>query len=81
MTRGLQGELACHAVLVAAGWQQVQSSADVVFVRVVRGGVCVFGVLRAASWSVFLVLRAARFAWCFVRFFCQQKFTREEHSS
>ena len=79
MTRGLQGELARYAVLVAAGWQQVQSNADVVFVRVVRGGVCVFGVLRAASWSVFVC--AARFARCFVRIFCQQKFTREEHSS
>ena len=73
MTRGLQGELACFAVLEKAGWQQVQSSADVVFVRSVRGGVCVFGVLRAASWGV--LMSAACFASGFVRIFCQLKFT------
>ena len=64
---------------MAACWQQVLSIADVVLVRSMRGGVRVFGVLRAASWSV--LMGAACFASCFVRIFCQQKFTREEHSS
>ena len=79
VTRGLQGGFACNAVLVAACWQQVLSSADVVLVRSMRGGVRVFGVRRAASWGV--LVRAACFALRLVRIFCQLKFTREEHSS
>ena len=47
-------------MLVAAGWQQLQSSAEVVLVRSLGGGVRVLGVLRAASWSV--LVGAACFA-------------------
>ena len=79
MTRWTRGELACIAVLEDAGWQQVQSCADVVLACGVRGVVRVFGGLRAVSWGV--LVRAACFASRLVRIFCQLKITREEHSS